>query len=97
MKIKSLKNKLEKLGYSVNVIIEKKYSIFSEKYITTTRYEVKSSTHILTWFPSFDNTDVSNLHVRRLNDKSEIQSDYFAGWFPKTIKHAVNALTTEEK
>lgn len=82
MKIKSLESALKKAGYEIK---EDKF------WKNNTQYFVKSSSHVLSWYTQGD--EVSSLHIRRHDDHSDIMTDYFAGWFPKTIKSALSGLT----
>ena len=89
MKVKSLLRKFEKNG--LHWEIEKKereYCNRGGKLFANGRVFSFSTNPCKE--EDFLNEDISTLHVRRENDHSDIMTDYFAGYFVDTIKHALS-------
>jgi hypothetical protein len=58
------------------------------------RFECKNSTHILDFHESNHCPDEAQcVHVQKINDLPNMYSDYFPGYFCKTIKQAVKSMT----
>lgn len=100
MNIARLVKALEKAGVEVKKIDRNEYKKaighYTEDFIV---YECKSSTHKCTIYPNGRlndgtlNESCYSVQVMRRNESNDSQSDYFPGWFAKTIKSVVQGMT----
>lgn len=96
MKIKSLTRALKKAGISIEDKSTEKWYNFDKREGNRRYFEAAGETHVLSWYSLVDEENVDCLHCKRKREKSDMMTDYFPGWFPKTIKSAINALTIGE-
>lgn len=77
---KNLKRALEKKGYTI-----KKNDIF---------YSTTNKNNVISWHAreEEENPSAKIVHIQRLTNKSDCQSDYFPGFFCRTIKDAVTSF-----
>ena len=74
MKTSSVLKAFAKIGYQPITDGKRRYSFVNEK------HEV--------YFINQEG-EATCLHVRRLEDESDVMTDYFAGWFPHSLKNAI--------
>lgn len=77
MKQKSLINAVKKTGLDIKVKDNR-------------QYYAEGPTHCLSWYVQDENAIC--VHIQRNGDESDPYTDYFPGFFPSTIKHAMTYL-----
>lgn len=94
MNIKRLVNALEKAGYKVQKIDTNEYKKAIGHYKEPFwKYECTSATHKCTFFPNGEGSETCcSVQVMRKHERNEAESDYFPGWFCRTIKDVVSSM-----
>ena len=98
MNIKRLISALEKAGLEVIRHDRNDYRKGMLNYEPFYHYTCHSATHKCDWYPNGRNNDGSPsetccaVQVMRRHESNDIQSDYFAGSFCRTIKSVVAAM-----
>ena len=47
------------------------------------------------WYKQVENDFAGGLYVKRAAAKDDLHTDFFAGWWPRTIKAAIDYLTSK--
>lgn len=83
MKTKSLYAALKRAGLSDGI----SQGHNNQRYITR-------NGGVLSWYESPDHDRVECLHWRREDDYTDLMTDYFAGFFPRTLRQAILYIST---
>lgn len=79
MKIKSLKQALKRAGLSEKILLNSQ------------QHYINMNGRVLSWYEQDEY--VQCLHCRREDDHTDLHTDYFAGFFPRTLKRAIAYIT----
>ncbi len=82
MKHKSLVKALEKAGIKVEKCKH-----------TDNGFRVQKGENILTWRENLRDGDADCVHESTSREKTDSMTDYFPGYFSRTLKSAINHLT----
>lgn len=85
MKTKNLKTAIEKAGYEVH--IEDKYDLSTGRHVATGK---KNLVH---WYDQ--GGEATCVHSQNKKDETDIERDYFPGWFCRSIKEVIRVLKEE--
>lgn len=87
MKIKSLRSALNRAGLATKIDCKGlKHDVYT--------CSLANAGGILTWYEDRNNGRVMTLHWRNGDDHSDMRDDYFAGFFPKTLRQAIYYIST---
>lgn len=88
MKTKSIVNAIRKAGYTIEAKGAVGVRLDGEEWAQST-YTATAGSNFIEWTVTGFDPNVEAIHAGRTTDVPDPCSDYFPGWFPRTIKAAV--------
>ena len=90
MKTENLIKRLKREGFKVVDLSREIKDFITGETSLRKEYSVKGGKYGVHWYDQ--DGEAICVQVKRNNDRNDIQSDYFAGWFADTIKEVIADL-----